>query len=111
VSTELPRGGAIALATLEPRSGVHGFEVRPELTFDQHGREIAHPAPKPLGKATGDNGPVRERNVARRSRAEPEGPEPDGFVDHALGLRCWGCADRLGIEPKPLQARKALLVR
>src|SRR3954462_8709579 len=69
VSAELSRGGAIALATLEPNSGGHRLQFRPELTSNQHRREVADPVPEPLGEAAGNDmcgRPLRsKRNLER----------------------------------------------
>src|SRR3954452_313225 len=111
VSAELPGGGAIALATLEPDSGGHRLQFRPELTSNQHRREVADPVPEPLGEAAGNDRPIRECDVAHRLCAEPQGPEPDGLVDHARGFRGRWWANRLSVEPELLQAGEALLVR
>ena len=111
VSAELPGGGAIALATLEPNSSGHRLQFRPELTSNQHRREVADPVPEPLGEAAGNDRPIRECDVAHRLCAEPQGPEPDGLVDHALGFRGRWCTNRFSVEPELLQVGEALLVR
>src|SRR3954453_9217325 len=111
VSAELPGDGAIALATLEPNSGGHCLQFRPELTPHQHRREVAYPAPEPLGEAAGSDRPIRECDVAHRLCAEPQGPEPDGLVDHPLGSRGRWWTNRFSVEPELLQVGEALLVR
>ena len=111
VSADVPGGGAIALATLEPNSGGHRLQFRPELTSNQHRREVADPVPEPLGEAAGDDRPIRECDVAHRLCAEPQGPEPDGLVDHALGSRGRGWTNRFSVEPERLQVGETLLVR
>ena len=50
VSTELSGGGPIALATLEPNSGVRRLQFRPELTSNQRRREVADPCPNRSAK-------------------------------------------------------------
>src|SRR3954447_2286685 len=110
VSAELPGGGAIALATLEPNSGGHRLQFRPELTSHQHRREVADPVPEPLGEAAGNDRPIRECDVAHRLCAESQEPEPDGRVDHARGFRGRGWINRVSGEPELLQAGEALLV-
>jgi hypothetical protein len=111
VSAEVPGGGAIALATLEPNSSGHRLQFHPELTSHQHRREVVDPAPEPLGEAAGNDRPIRECDVAHRLCAEPQGPEPDGLVDHARGFRGRWWTNRFSVEPECLQAGEALLVR
>ena len=110
VSAELSRGGAIALATLEPNPGGHRLQFRPKLTSNQNRREVADPVPEPLGEAAGNDRPIRECDVAPRLCAEPQGPQPDGLVDHALRFRGRRCTNRFSVEPELLQAGEALLV-
>ena len=62
--------------------------------------------PEPLGEAAGNDRPIRECDVAHRLCAEPQGPEPDGRVDHALGFQGRWCTNRFSVEPELSAGRR-----